>query len=63
MKTAIENEDSFYSLALFYEKRYDDELKDIGNKPIYDFNRDTNFDNMDLNKNSLGRKQIKLLRE
>ena len=48
-KTTNVDEDSFYARALEFQKKYYSELKLLLETPLYDFNGDTQFDNIDIN--------------
>jgi len=62
MKTTDIAEDSFYSLAEYYKNKFKEELNDLNNAPLYDFNKDNQFNNLDLNSNMTGKPTITLVR-
>jgi len=62
MKTTIQEEDSFFSRAKYYEEKYAEELSLVTNAPLYDFNKDSTFDNLDVTQGMIGRPIISLHR-
>ena len=62
MKTTAEGEDSFYARAVYFQDKYEQELARVTNAPIYDFNGDGVFDNLDISKANIGRPVITLVR-
>jgi len=62
MKTSDTATDSFAALAEFYQAQYNEELDILTKAPIYDFNRDGQFSNLDINANNIGRVNVRLVR-
>jgi len=63
MKTTTVEDDSFFARAEYFQKQYNEEITLLSGVPLYDFNKDSQFDNLDLNNALSGKKpKIKLVR-
>jgi len=62
MKDATDNEDSFFALSEFYKNKYLEELDIVIRQNVYDFNADSQFDNLDLTTNMIGKNKVRLVR-